>query len=746
MKAKNLSILILLLQVLIFAQNPVPPSAGDGTLGNPYQIATLDNLYWIASSTSNWNKCFIQTTDIDASGTNGWFPDGSGGFYGWVPIGNNTIKFTGSYNGQNHFIDGLYLNRKNTSNAGLFGYAQTGSMITGLNLTDVYVKGYYSTGTLVGYNSGTVNACHASGTTSGQGSVGGLAGSNSGLIQYSTSSAVVYGVENKTGGLAGDNYKGSVDHCSASGTVTGSSYLGGLIGENYSGTIINSFSTGTVSGSSLYVGGFAGSSWKSDTATYIRECYSTSPSVTGDNAIGGFIGQNTGEITNCRYDNSTGTVTGFYGGVGGFAGSNEYSTGVISDCHTNASVSFTIDGNGMGGFVNYNNQATIINSYATGNVSGAQYVGGFVGCHYQGSIYGENGGHCYSTGTVSGTDYVGGFAGDVYNNSLIANSYSTSAVTATGDYSGGLAGRLSGNTWTARSYATNCYFEGSVTNTGTGKWCIGGLIGWCIGEVTDCYSGCTVTAVAASAVGGLIGGSEGIVSNSFTTGTVSGDYEAGGFCGYIWGSNSYVSNCYTQSDVTGNEEVGAFAGWNSEDVLYCYAAGRVTGAINTAAFVGLDGGGIYTACFVDTDKGGITGDMVGNVDPDPAGVAGMTTPQMNTKSNFTDAGWDFVGETVNGTNDLWNQDGFSNGGYPWLSWQNIDLVSVSVNITISGSNPQLKWNEITGATSYKIYSSTDPYLDFSTWDIETTVLAPELSWTDEEALETKKFYIVTAVK
>jgi hypothetical protein len=101
MKTRYLLLIILLLQIFVYAQNPVPPSSGVGSEGDPYQIATLDNLYWIALDTSNWDKHFIQTAEIDASRTSGWFSDGSGGFYGWVPICTEIITFTDSYNGQN---------------------------------------------------------------------------------------------------------------------------------------------------------------------------------------------------------------------------------------------------------------------------------------------------------------------------------------------------------------------------------------------------------------------------------------------------------------------------------------------------------------------------------------------------------------------------------------------------------------------------------------------------------------------
>jgi hypothetical protein len=45
---------------------------------------------------------------------------------------------------------------------------------------------------------------------------------------------------------------------------------------------------------------------------------------------------------------------------------------------------------------------------------------------------------------------------------------------------------------------------------------------------------------------------------------------------------------------------------------------------------------------------------------------GKTTTEMKTQTTFTDAGWDFVGETVNGPNDVW--DICEGTNYPRLVW------------------------------------------------------------------------------
>jgi hypothetical protein len=49
------------------------------------------------------------------------------------------------------------------------------------------------------------------------------------------------------------------------------------------------------------------------------------------------------------------------------------------------------------------------------------------------------------------------------------------------------------------------------------------------------------------------------------------------------------------------------------------------------------------------------------------GGTGKTTAEMQTMSTFTDAGWDFVGEVINGPNDIWKICEGTN--YPKLSWQ-----------------------------------------------------------------------------
>lgn len=90
---------VLLSANLLFGQTATAPS-GAGTSVSPYQISSLNNLYWISQNSLAWGAYYQQTTDIDASSTSTWNSNGSGGYYGWTPIGNNTTPFTGHYDGQ----------------------------------------------------------------------------------------------------------------------------------------------------------------------------------------------------------------------------------------------------------------------------------------------------------------------------------------------------------------------------------------------------------------------------------------------------------------------------------------------------------------------------------------------------------------------------------------------------------------------------------------------------------------------
>lgn len=69
---------------------------------------------------------------------------------------------------------------------------------------------------------------------------------------------------------------------------------------------------------------------------------------------------------------------------------------------------------------------------------------------------------------------------------------------------------------------------------------------------------------------------------------------------------------------------------------------------------------------------------------------------------------------------------------------------LSVQIQIVSGNVQLSWNAVTGATSYKVYSSDDPY-ESGDWYDETPAGIIETNWIEAVGTNEKKFYYVTAI-
>ncbi|MDD5285155.1 MAG: filamentous hemagglutinin N-terminal domain-containing protein, partial [Desulfuromonadaceae bacterium] len=103
------------------------------------------------------------------------------GSSGFVPIGNLTTNFTGTFDGLGHTISNLTITRPTTNYVGLFGAASTGAIIQNVGLVGGSVSGIAYVGDLLGINiGGAINNSYATGNVSGTGiGVGGLVGGNS---------------------------------------------------------------------------------------------------------------------------------------------------------------------------------------------------------------------------------------------------------------------------------------------------------------------------------------------------------------------------------------------------------------------------------------------------------------------------------------------------------------------------------------------------------------------------------------
>jgi hypothetical protein len=374
------------------------PALGDGSSGNPYEISSLENLYWITENTARWGYHYIQVANIDASETATWFYRA-----GWKPIGNAITKFTGSYNGQGYRIDNLYCSRYSNSYIGLFGYTD-GAAISNVGLTNVQLTGDAHTGGLIGYNNNTeIGACYSTGSVSGTSNIGGLIGYNvNSPVTESHSSGSVTGISS-AGGLIGYSSSNSpgdhiIDNCYSSNSVDGTGSLGGLVG-TLVGFISDSFNNGDINGSGENVGGLIGAI---DGAIF--NCYNTG-TVSGASFVGGLLGRAVPAVQiNTSYN--TGSVSGSnevtYAYVGGLVG--RIGAGTIDNCYNSGPVSGA--GYYIGGLIGVIGTETfnsyITNSYSAGPVSGTipSSTGGFTGYKTSGSTISS----CYWDVNTDGID------------------------------------------------------------------------------------------------------------------------------------------------------------------------------------------------------------------------------------------------------------------------------------------------------------------------------------------------------
>ena len=183
------------------------------------------------------------------------------------------------------------------------------------------------------------------------------------------------------------------------------------------------------------------------------------------NSIGGLVGIQDGGTT-VSHSRVSGKIeeSTKKGNVGGFVGTLAKGS---SAKYCGADVSVEVTGNGrgiaVGGFVGIGNGVTIDetlieNCYATGNITGAEYAGGFVG-----NISGLNISNCYAKGDVSncfvGASFLGTDAASNNYYGTVKNCYATGLVSDISSSAYAFAMQDTMN----RSTIQNCYYN--IQNT-----------------------------------------------------------------------------------------------------------------------------------------------------------------------------------------------------------------------------------------------------------------------------------------
>lgn len=374
-----------------------------------YEIGTADELYAFAYAVNGGNTSInveLTSNIVVNEGTMSAETD-SESVRHWKPVGDFYHRYTGTFNGANYTISGLYFNDSDAYYVGLIGFLSTGGIVDYVGIINSYFNGYDKVGGVVGENDGDiVTNSYSTSIVNGYDCVGGVAGINYSKIDNCYNTGMVIG-DKSVGGIAGMNNIGTITNSYNTGNIKCEGYdydyegdVGGIVGTNFS-IVENTYNTGYVSGVSN-VGGIVG--WN-QFATITNS--NNTGVISGERYVGAIAGDSNGTITN---SNNTGDISGerCTGGIAGDVSGimeNNYNTGYVSG------ESYT------GGIAGWND-GTINNSYNTGDVSGTECnVGGIVG------INRETITNNYSTGDVFGTEYVGSVIGEHIAGTITNNYY-----------------------------------------------------------------------------------------------------------------------------------------------------------------------------------------------------------------------------------------------------------------------------------------------------------------------------------
>ena len=448
---------------------------GTGTEDDPFVIFTPEELNAVGLFPCEWDKNFQLAADVTMS----TYSENQ-----FNPIGYYRLPFTGLFDGAGHTISSLRYSPSGPAYAGLFGCVSSlPARVENLGLVDVTVVAEDTdyVGALAGcLKEGAIVNCYAeNASVLGRHLAAGLVGDNQGTLQDCSVSGSIAG-EVTVGALVGRNEKGTVVDCSAAGLVAGVSQIGGLVGDN-NGTISGGYSESSVSAGDQG-GGLVGLNRSS-----IADAYATGQ-IMGHESIGGLIGSNRGSITDAH---ATGQIVGNEK-IGGLAGSNQgelvrcYAigdvtgdasvgglsgvnlSGGITACHAGGTVYGRLSAGGLVGYSG--SEGKLAESYATGSVSGYEWIGGLVGRN-EAAVRA-----CYASGRVSGTMDIGGLVGANLAAGSIGNSYASGNASGY-EWVGGLVG-VNGGSLQA------CYATGVVVGA---TEAVGGLAGLDYGNALACF-------------------------------------------------------------------------------------------------------------------------------------------------------------------------------------------------------------------------------------------------------------------
>ncbi|WP_298107277.1 GLUG motif-containing protein [uncultured Bacteroides sp.] len=577
---------------------------GAGTKENPYKISTADELRWFAGLVNG------TLTDGTAQNTAAWAALTTNidlGAADWTPIGSESNRYTGTFDGAGHTIRNMRVDNSNADYQGFVGYLGSGGAIQNLTLDEgCSVTGSDNVGGICAYNRGTIQNCSNSGSVSGSWYVGGICGYNNyGTVTYCHNTGSISCTKKRVGGICGSSF-GTITYCYNTGSISGGSEGGGICGQN-----------GSLEG--------------------IRYCYSTGQMA--GSKQGGICGYNDGgTITNCYCcsETSVHTISTSYGTC-----TVENVKRLEGNAFASGEVAYLLNGSNPGEDnvwrQNLDNGEIVDQLPVLDNTHGIVYLIS-MDCsgrpsetsRYTNDEEAASGPGEHTFGDDGFCTVCGGYepaeknengsyeisnVGQLFWFAALVNGDNTYAVFDSQDAAASATLTTdiiipNGRKWTPIGNTDNNHYTGAFDGQGHAienlvvesfGFASRGFVG-CLGSAGKIQNlalkNCSVAAGESNA-GGLCGWNQGTIINCSCTGTVSGA-TAGGLCGQN-SEGGTVTNCWSNVAVTGSPYVGGFCAINYlATVTNCYSTGTVTctSSSNTVGgFCGYNSDGGISNCY-----------------------------------------------------------------------------------------------------------------------------------------------------
>ena len=301
------------LNIKLISNQPPTGMTGNGTEAEPFVLKSADHLAWFRDYVNGghpnaWAKISDDVKAIDMSSVCHEAGTKYTDELSWTPIGNESNKYIGTFDGNDKIISNLYINAT-SDNTGFFGYAtdgsiknitfdnakvkSTGSYDTAIlagaaeyciienikTLANCSVEGNMLTGGIAGMAEGNISNCENHAMVKGSYTVGGVVGSCNGSSNISSCAnyGAVTGTNGEIGGMVGHFSFGTIQNSANYGDITGTSYVGNLIGTADGCNLNNVLGTGNVTATSYtdYAGLLVG---------YANKSYSTASGILAYNS------------------------------------------------------------------------------------------------------------------------------------------------------------------------------------------------------------------------------------------------------------------------------------------------------------------------------------------------------------------------------------------------------------------------------------------------------------------------------